>query len=73
MERIKDEKDEFLLEAYLNAAVNKEMADECMRRKAICQKLIKLINSDLGEEFLQDCEDFKAAMQKFEVKYGFLI
>ena len=44
-----------------------------MRRKAICQKLIKLINSDLGEEFLQDCEDFKDAMQKFEAKYGFLI
>lgn len=66
-------KDEFLLEAYLNAAVNEEMADECMRRKAICQKLIKLINSDLGEEFLKDCEDFKDAMQKFELKYGFLI
>lgn len=40
-------KDEFLLEAYLNAAVNKEMADECLRRKTIYQKLIKLINSDI--------------------------
>nr|DAT36054.1 MAG TPA: hypothetical protein [Caudoviricetes sp.] len=66
-------KDEFKQEAYLNIAVNEEMADECMRRKAICQKLIKLINSDLGEEFLKDCEDFKASMQKFELKYGFLI
>ena len=66
-------KDEFKQDAYLNIAVNEEMADECMRRKAICQKLIKLINSDLGEEFLQDCEDFKDAMQKFELRYGFLI
>ena len=66
-------KDEFKQDAYLNIAVNEEMADECMRRKAICQKLIKLINSDLGEEVLQDCEDFKDAMQKFELKYGFLI
>lgn len=66
-------KDEFKQEAYLNIAVNEEMADECMRRKAICQKLIRLINSDLGEEFLKDCEDFKALMQKFELKYGFLI
>ena len=66
-------KDEFKQEAYLNIAVNEEMADECMRRKAICQKLIKLVNSDLGEKFLQDCEDFKDAMQKFELKYGFLI
>ena len=66
-------KDEFKQDAYLNIAVNEEMADECMRRKAICQKLIKLINSDLGEKFLQDCEDFKDAMQKFELKYGFLI
>ena len=62
-------KDEFKQEAYLNIAVNEEMAAECL----ICQKIIKLINSDLGEEFLQDCEDFKAAMQKFELKYGFLI
>ena len=66
-------KDEFKQDAYLNIAVNEEMADECMRRKAICQKLIKLINSDLGEEFLNGCEDFKDAMQKFELKYGFLI
>lgn len=66
-------KDEFKQEAYLNIAVNEEMADECMRRKAICQKLIRLINSDLGEEFLNGCEDFKDAMQKFELKYGFLI
>ena len=66
-------KDEFKQDAYLNIAVNEEMADECMRRKAICQKLIKLINSDLGEEFLQDCDDFKDVMQKFELKYGFLI
>lgn len=66
-------KDEFMQEAYLNIAVNEDMAAECMRRKTICQKLVKLINSDLGEEFLQDCEDFKAAMQKFELKYGFLI
>ena len=66
-------KDELKQEAYLNIAVNGEMAAECMRRKAICQKLIKLINSDLGEEFLQDCEDFKDAMQKFEAKYGFFI
>lgn len=66
-------KDEFLLEAYLNAAVNKEMADECLRRKTIYQKLIKLINSDLGEEFLNGCEDFNDAIQKFELRYGFLI
>lgn len=66
-------KDEFKQEAYLNIAVNEEMAAECMRRKAICQKLIKLINSDLGEELLRDCEDFKDAMQKFELRYGFLI
>ena len=66
-------KDEFKQEAYLNIAVNEEMAAECMRRKTICQKMIKLINSDLGEEFLQDCEDFKDAMQKFDLKYGFLI
>ena len=66
-------KDEFLQEAYLNVAVNEELEREIARRKAICQKLIKLINSDLGEKFLQDCEDFKDAMQKFELKYGFLI
>ena len=66
-------KDEFKQEAYLNIAVNEEMAAECMRRKTICQKMIKLINSDLGEEFLNGCEDFKDAMQKFELKYGFLI
>lgn len=66
-------KDEFKQEAYLNIAVNEEMAAECLRRKEICQKMIKLINSDLGEEFLQDCEDFKDAMRKFELKYGFLI
>lgn len=66
-------KDEFKQEAYLNIAVNEEMAAECMRRKAICQKIIKLINSDLCEEFLEGCDDFKAAMQKFELKYGFLI
>ena len=66
-------KDEFKQEAYLNIAVNEELAAECMRRKAICQKLIKLINSDLGEELLRDCEDFKDAMQKFELRYGFLI
>lgn len=66
-------KDEFLLEAYLNAAVNKEMADECMRRKTIYQKMIKLINSDLGEEFLNGCEDFNDAIQKFKLRYGFLI
>lgn len=66
-------KDEFKQEAYLNIAVNEEMAAECLRRKAICQKMIKLINSDLGEEFLNGCEDFKDAMQKFELKYGFLI
>ena len=66
-------KDEFKQEVYLNIAVNEEMAEKCMRRKAICQKLIRLINSDSGEEFLQDCEDFKDAMQKFELKYGFLI
>ena len=66
-------KDEFKQEAYLNIAVNEEMAAECLRRKTICQKMIKLINSDLGEELLRDCEDFKDAMQKFELKYGFLI
>ena len=66
-------KDEFKQDAYLNIAVNEEMAAECMRRKTICQKMIKLINSDLGEEFLNGCEDFKDAMQKFELKYGFLI
>lgn len=44
-------KDEFEQEVYLNIAVNEKIADECMRRKAICQKLIKLINSDLGKEF----------------------
>ncbi|WP_170020557.1 hypothetical protein [Campylobacter sp. RM16190] len=66
-------KDEFIQEAYLNIAVNDELANECLRRKTICQKLVKLINSDLGEEFLDGCEDFKAAMQKFELKYGFLI
>ena len=66
-------KDEFLQEAYLNVAVNEEMAAECLRRKAICQKMIKLINSDLGEEFLEGCDNFKAAMEKFELKYGFLI
>lgn len=66
-------KDEFKQEAYLNIAVNEEMAAECLRRKAICQKIIKLINSDLGEEFLNGCEDFNDAMQKFELKYGFLI
>ena len=66
-------KDEFKQEAYLNIAVNEEMADECLRRKTICQKMIKLINSDLGEELLQDCEDFKDAMQKFELRYSFLI
>ena len=44
-----------------------------LRRKTIYQKLIKLINSDLGEEFLNGCEDFNDAMQKFELKYGFLI
>lgn len=66
-------KDEFKQEAYLNIAVNEEMAAECLRRKTIYQKLIKLINSDLGEEFLNGCEDFNDAMQKFELKYGFLI
>ena len=66
-------KDEFLQEAYLNVAVNEELEREIARRKTICQKMIKLINSDLGEEFLQDCEDFKAATEKFELKYGFLI
>lgn len=66
-------KDEFKQEAYLNIAVNEELEREIARRKTICQKMIKLINSDLGEEFLKDCEDFKAAMQKFELKYGFLI
>lgn len=66
-------KNELKQEAYLNIAVNEEMAAECMRRKAICQKLIKLINSDLGEEFLEGCDDFKAATEKFEAKYGFLI
>ena len=66
-------KDEYKQEAYLNIAVNEEMAAECLRRKAICQKIIKLINSDLGEEFLEGCDDFKAAMEKFELKYGFLI
>ena len=66
-------KDEYKQEAYLNIAVNEEMAAECLRRKAICQKMIKLINSDLGEEFLEGCDNFKAAMEKFELKYGFLI
>ena len=66
-------KDELKQEAYLNIAVNEEMAAECLRRKTICQKMIKLKNSDLGEELLRDCEDFKDAMQKFELKYGFLI
>lgn len=66
-------KDEFLQEAYLNVAVNEELEREIARRKAICQKMIKLINSDLGEEFLEGCDDFKAATEKFEAKYGFLI
>lgn len=66
-------KDEFLQEAYLNVAVNEELEREIARRKTICQKMIKLINSDLGEEFLEGCDDFKAATEKFEAKYGFLI
>lgn len=66
-------KDKFLQEAYLNVAVNEELEREIARRKTICQKMIKLINSDLGEEFLEGCDDFKAATEKFELKYGFLI
>lgn len=66
-------KDEFLQEAYLNVAVNEELEREIARRKTICQKMIKLINSDLGKEFLRDCDDFKAATEKFETRYGFLI
>ncbi|MGP1484868.1 MAG: hypothetical protein ACTTJC_02015 [Campylobacter sp.] len=66
-------KETVLQEAYLNILVIEELINEYVRKQKICQKLANLASSDLDDEFFQGCSGFDDAMNKFELRYGFLL